>query len=170
MKEKIISLIKETLDKQDKYNIYKHNNILKKKEKLYELIYHMCLNITTKNKYNITKLKDHNESQIRMPCADIKKECHSTKYCEISNGCKLYIPMSKYKLFIGMMVSEMLKYGKREYLSSEKLSVNVSGRILDNNVNNIVDIDNFIDSVDGVFERNAIISENLLSKIRLNKD
>ena len=78
--------------------------------------------------------------------------------------------MSKYKLFIGMMVSEMLKYGKREYLSSEKLSVNVSGRILDNNVNNIVDIDNFIDSVDGVFERNAIISENLLSKIRLNKD
>ena len=27
MKEKIISLIKETLDKQDKYNIYKHNNI-----------------------------------------------------------------------------------------------------------------------------------------------
>ena len=170
MKEKIISLIKETLDKQDKYNIYKHNNILKKKEKLYELIYHMCLNITTKNKYNITKLKDQNESQIRMPCADIKEKCHSTEYCEISNECKLYIPMSKYKLFIGMMVSEMLKYGKREYLSSEKLSVNVSGRILDNNVNNIVDIDNFIDSVDGVFERNAIISENLLSKIRLNKD
>ena len=67
------------------------------------------------------------------------------------------------------MASEMLKYGKREYALSGKLSVNISGRILDNTVNHIADLDNFVDSSDGEFLRKTP-TENLLSKIRLNKD
>lgn len=174
-KEEIISLIKQTFTKQNKFSIYKQNNIFKIKKNLYQLIYRMCLNIITFNKYNININKTDEESQIRIACADrmeIDKNlyCHLTKYCELSDKCKLYIPRDKFKFFIGMMVSEILKYGKREYALSGKLSVNVSGRILDNTVNHIVDLDNFVDSSDGVFERKTLISEKLLSKIRLNKD
>ena len=155
-------------------DIIKHNNLDKKnnfviKEKLYELVLNMCSHITTPYKYNLTENIKNEETHIRIPCLDrIKGECHLTKYCEMADSCKLYIPRIKYRLFIGMIVSEMLKYGKREY-SSGKLSINVSGRILDNTVNHIADLDNFIDSIDGQFERRTP-SENLLSKIRLNKD
>ena len=175
MKEKIISLIKKTFAKQNKYSIYKHNNIFEIKKKLYQLVFKMSLNIITHNKYNVNTNVTENESQIRIACADRTydkqdtKNCHLTKYCEISDTCKLYVPRNKFKLFIGMIVSEMLKYGKREYTLSGKLSVNVSGRILDNTVNHIANLDNFVDSIDGEFERKTP-SENLLSKIRLNKD
>ena len=169
IKQKIISFIKQTFVKQDKYSIYKHNNIFVTKEKLYQLVLNMCLKITTPYKYNLKENVKNEETHIRIPCLDrIKGECHLTKYCEMADSCKLYIPRIKYRLFIGMIVSEMLKYGKREY-SSGKLSINVSGRILDNTVNHIADLDNFIDSIDGQFERRTP-SENLLSKIRLNKD
>jgi len=176
-KEKIISLIKETFAKQNKYTIYKHNHIFSIKEKLYKLVYKMCSDIVTFDKYNHQINETDNESQIRIACGDRitsnkdiqNKACHLTKYCEMDTKCKLYVPRHKYKFFVGMIISEMLKYGKREYSVSGNFVVNISGRILDNTVNHIADLDNFIDSEDGVFERKTP-TENLLSKIRLNKD
>ena len=137
----------------------------------------MCLNIVTFDKYNHQINETDNESQIRIACGDriitnediLNKACHLTKYCEMDEKCKLYVPRDKYKFFVGMIVSEMLKYGKREYSVSGEFAVNISGRILDNTVNHIANLDNFIDSADGVFERKTP-TENLLSKIRLNKD
>ena len=105
LKQKIISLIKKTFKKQNKYSIYEHNNILEIKNQLYLLVFRNCLKIITFNKYNKDITETDNESQIRIACADRtddKKSCHTTKYCELSDTCKLYIPRDKYKFFIGV--------------------------------------------------------------------
>ena len=175
-KEEIINLIKKTQTEKNKYDIYKHHTISNIKQQLYDMVYKICQDITVNQKSEyIQNKKEKYITQVRKSCIERTEAKTNDNICSISDfcirigkDCKLVIPRNKMKLFVGMIISEMLRYGKK-YYNKGIININVSGRILDNTVNQIVDMDLFEDYNQGVYERKTP-TETLLNKIRLNKE
>ncbi len=96
--------------------------------------------------------------------------CKNTFCTQTVDSCKLYIPNEKKKLFVGMIVSELLTYGKRVWdTNSTEFKILISGRIIDNSVSPIVNIDVFENHDNVVYERKTDLG-NLLQNIKLNKE
>ena len=142
----------------------------------YDMVYKICQDITVHQKSEYTQNKKEKYiTQVRKSCINrdvqhtLVDNCEKSDFCvRIGMDCKLFIPKTKMKLFVGMIISEMLQYGKK-YYNDGIVNINVSGRILDNTVNQIVNMDLFQDYKKGVYERKTP-TETLLNKIRLNKD
>jgi len=172
IKAQIIDNIKEVHHKKSKYDEYKSIKSYKIKKHLYNIIEDLCENIVVHEIYNKTMLNTQ-KFHIRESCASSNEEkgvCANT-FCSFrKTGCKLYIPHNKIKLFIGILVSELITYGKRVWIDDqERFEIKVSGRILDNSVSPIVDIDVFDNYNNIVYERKNDLG-NLLQNIKLNRE
>ena len=173
LKSEIIELIKKTHNKKSKMEEYKTRTAYKIKKKLYKLIENFILEFTT-TKGEKTHIYDENY-QIRESCSNTKNElknigCKNTFCIQTVDNCKLYIPNEKKKLFVGMIVSELLTYGKGVWgTNSTEFKILVSGRIIDNSVSPIVNIDVFENHGNVVYERKTDLG-NLLQNIKLNKE
>ena len=78
-------------------------------------------------------------SNIRNICQNRNKNtCNEDNRCQYieSNGkCVLSVPKYKLNFFIGQLVNELVKYGKKVYNNqTNDFAINVNGKILDDSV------------------------------------
>jgi len=172
IKKKIITLIKKNHIKKTKFDEYKSINAYKIKKKLYKIIFDLCEYLLTYNVQDKTMLSTK-KYYIRESCAssNYKSGICKNNFCSFQkNGCKLFVPYNKIRLFVGMLVSELITYGKRKWnIDTNEFNILVSGRILDNSVSPIVDINIFESHDNVVYERKADLG-NLLQNIKLHKE
>jgi hypothetical protein len=178
IKANIIKLIKNSHNKQSKIEEYKTHESYNIKRQLYRIVEKLV-----KNKLSTTMGEDRSSRyaekyHIRQTCKTIEENaknndiggCDDNFCIPTLSGCKLYIPEDKLKLFVGMLVSELLTYGKRKWNENKnKFDIIVSGRIIDNSVSPIVDIDVFENHDDIIYERKTDLG-NLLQNIKLHKE
>ncbi len=178
IKAHIIKLIKNSHNKQSKIEEYKTHESYNIKRQLYRIVEKLV-----KNKLSTTMGEDRSNRysekyHIRQTCKTIEENakrngiggCDDNFCIPTLGGCKLYIPEDKLKLFVGMLVSELLTYGKRKWNENKnKFDIIISGRIIDNSVSPIVDIDVFESHDDIIYERKTDLG-NLLQNIKLHKE
>ena len=81
----------------------------------------------------------------------------------------LLVPKYKLNFFIGQLVNELVKYGKKVYNNqTNSFEINVNGKILDDSVSVIIDR-NIYNNSDNVIYDTRLPSEDLLSRFE-NKE
>ena len=173
-KKNIIELIASSYNKGDKHKEYKSSTSYIINKQLYLKVKNLCSDIVISVRPKKEQLVDNDEIQVRKSCINMKptrKGCVND-FCNLNDHykCKLYVPNDKFRLFVGMIVSELLKYSKRQYNPEKNIyEIKVSGQILDNSISPIINVNLFKNYRNIVYER-KVPGDKLLENIKISKD